>query len=38
MAYNDRMKEARRLKGLTQAELGELVGCAKTPFRDMRIV
>lgn len=29
MAYNDRMKEARRLKGLTQAELGELVGCAK---------
>lgn len=30
MAFNDRLKEARRKKGLTQEQLGELIGVAKT--------
>lgn len=30
MAYSDRLREARKKAGLTQTELGGLVGCAKT--------
>ncbi len=29
MSYNDRLKEARKKKQITQAQLGEIVGCAK---------
>ena len=29
MSYNERLRDARKAKGLTQAQLGELVGCAK---------
>lgn len=29
MPYNDRIREARKAKGYTQAQLGELIGCAK---------
>lgn len=29
MSYTDRIREARKAKGLTQAQLGQLIGCAK---------
>lgn len=29
MPYNDRIREARKSKGYTQAQLGEMIGCAK---------
>lgn len=29
MPYNDRIREARKAKGYTQAQLGEVIGCAK---------
>lgn len=30
MSYNSRLREARKNAGLTQIELGNMVGCAKT--------
>ena len=30
MSYNSRLREARKNAGLTQTELGNMVGCAKT--------
>lgn len=30
MSYDTRLREARKRAGLTQEELGKLVGCAKT--------
>lgn len=29
MPYNDRIREARKSRGYTQAQLGEMIGCAK---------